>query len=115
MGNTNVNSRMRIYHRYLGYFLAGIMAVYAISGFVMIFRDSGFLKFEKQIERSLRPQLTAGDLGRELRIRDLKVNKEEGNVVYFEQGTYNKSTGMAGYTSELNREIDPAIFVMPKK
>jgi hypothetical protein len=28
---------MRMYHRYLGYFLAGVMAVYAISGIGMIF------------------------------------------------------------------------------
>lgn len=39
-----MQKRMRIYHRYLGYFLAGIMAVYAISGLTMIFRDTDFLK-----------------------------------------------------------------------
>lgn len=33
---------MRVYHRYLGFFLAGIMAVYAISGVVLIFRDTDF-------------------------------------------------------------------------
>src|SRR5438874_1346039 len=100
MGNTNVNSKMRIYHRYLGFFLAGIMAIYAISGFIMIFRDTGFLKFEKQIERQLRPQLKPEELGRELRIRDFKITNEEGDVIRFEQGTYNKSTGTAKYTSK---------------
>ena len=33
---------MRILHRYLGFFLAGIMAVYALSCTVMIFRDTDF-------------------------------------------------------------------------
>ena len=100
MGNTNVNSKMRMYHRYLGYFLAGIMAVYASSGFMMIFRDTGFLKFDIQNERQLHPQLKPADLGRELRIRDFKIKKEEGDIISFEQGTYNKSTGIARYTSK---------------
>jgi uncharacterized iron-regulated membrane protein len=47
MTKTTVQNSMRIYHRYLGFFLAGIMAVYAISGVVMIFRDTDFLKQKK--------------------------------------------------------------------
>jgi uncharacterized iron-regulated membrane protein len=35
---------MRIFHRYLGFFLSGIMTVYALSGVVLIFRDSDFFK-----------------------------------------------------------------------
>jgi len=100
MENTNVNRKLRVYHRYLGYFLAGIMAVYAISGFTMIFRDTNFLKSDKQIERQLRPNIKTEDLGRELRMRDFKVQKEEGDIIQFEQGTYNWSTGLAKYTSK---------------
>jgi hypothetical protein len=100
MANGNVNSKLRVYHRYLGYFLAGIMAVYAISGFTMIFRETNFLKSEKQIERHLRPNIKTEELGRELRMRDFKVEKEDGDIVHFEQGTYNKSTGIATYTSK---------------
>ena len=96
----NVNSKLRIYHRYLGYFLAGIMAVYAISGFIMIFRETNFLKSNKQIERQLSPNIKPEDLGRELRMRDFKVVTEDGDIVRFEQGTYNKSTGVAKYTSK---------------
>lgn len=100
MANGNVNTKLRVYHRYLGYFLAGIMAVYAISGFTMIFRDTDFLKSDKQIEKQLRPNIKTEDLGRELRMRDFKVVKEEGDVVLFAQGTYNKSSGLAKYTSK---------------
>jgi len=100
MENTNVNRKLRVYHRYLGYFLAGIMAVYAISGFTMIFRDTNFLKSDKQIERQLRPNIKTEDLGRELRMRDFKVQKEERDIIQFEQGTYNRSTGLAKYTSK---------------
>ncbi len=91
---------MRIFHRYLGFFLAGIMAVYALSGIVLIFRDTEFLKKEVQIERKLSADLPSNELGKELRKKDFKVAKEEGDIVYFENGEYNKATGMAQYTSK---------------
>ena len=56
------------------------MAVYAISGITLIFRDTDFLKSEKQVERQIKPNVSNEELGRELRIRDLKVEKEEGPV-----------------------------------
>ena len=68
--------KMRLYHRYLGYFLAGIMAVYSVSGIILIFRDTDFLKREKVIERKLRSNIKNKELGREIRIRDLKVENE---------------------------------------
>ena len=49
----NINNTMRVYHRYLGFFLAGIMAVYAVSGIVMIFRETEFLKSEVITEKIL--------------------------------------------------------------
>lgn len=90
--------KMRLYHRYLGYFLAGIMAVYAISGITLIFRDTNFLKREKLVERTLSPNLKNDELGREIRQRELKIEKEEGDVVTFRQGSYNRATGVVKYT-----------------
>jgi hypothetical protein len=92
--------RMRVYHRYLGYFLAGIMAVYSISGMIMIFRDTDFLKKEKLNERQLNSNMKSEELGKEIRIRDLKIEKEEGDVMFFKQGTYNKATGAVKYTTK---------------
>jgi hypothetical protein len=105
--NTSTQNKMRIYHRYLGYFLAGIMAVYSISGITLIFRDTNFLKSDKQMERQLKPNLSAEELGRELRIREFKVDAEEGTILRFKQGTYDKETGMANYTAkQLNPFFD---------
>jgi hypothetical protein len=53
---------MRILHRYLGFFLAGIMFIYAVSGVVMIFRETSFLKTEAITEKQLEPNLGAGEL-----------------------------------------------------
>lgn len=95
---STTQNRMRIWHRYLGYFLAGIMAVYSISGMVMIFRDTNFLKREKIVEKTLAPNLTAEELGKELRLRDLEIKKQTGDSLFFKQGSYNKATGQARYT-----------------
>lgn len=91
---------MRIFHRYLGFFLIGIMAVYALSGVVLIFRDTEFLKKEVQIERKLRADIPSDELGKELRMKDFKLTNEDGDIIYFENGSYNKVTGIANYTGK---------------
>jgi uncharacterized iron-regulated membrane protein len=93
-----VHFSMRVIHRYLGFFLAGIMAVYAISGIVLIFRDSDFLKQEKQVSKQVKPNAHPAELGQMLDIRRLTVEKEDGEKLYFKEGSYEKSSGKAEYT-----------------
>ena len=92
--------KMRIIHRYLGFFLAGIMAVYALSGIVLIFRDTDYLKRVQHFEKQLEPNISKIDLGKKLKIKKLKVEKEEGDVFYFKEGTYNSETGFAKYSQK---------------
>src|SRR6185369_1688681 len=96
-GRATIHNTMRIWHRYLGFFLVGIMAVYALSGIVLIFRDTDFLKQEKQIEKNLAPGLKAKEVGEAIRIRDLKAETETETLLQFKQGTYNKLTGLVIY------------------
>jgi hypothetical protein len=91
---------MRIYHRYLGFFLAGIMAVYAISGIILIFRDTDFLKQEKRVEKKLEPGLNAEALGKAIKIRELKIESVNGDVQTFKAGNYNIATGAVSYTTK---------------
>ena len=91
---------MRVVHRYLGFFLAGIMTVYALSGVILIFRETSFLKIEKQIEKQLQPNVEIAEIGKAIRKRNIKINKSEGSLVYFDNGTYNKETGLVKYTSK---------------
>ncbi len=93
-----INLKMRIIHRYLGFFLAGIMAMYALSGITMIFRDTNFLKIDTEITRKIQPHANAEELSKILRKRDLKVTEENQNTISFNKGTYNKQTGVATYT-----------------
>lgn len=93
----DTRSFMRVTHRYLGYFLAGIMAVYAVSGVLLIYRDTDFLKNEKKYDQVIAKNLSEKDLGKELKINNLEVKKTEGPVLVFKQGTYNTATGEAKY------------------
>ena len=92
--------KMRIIHRYLGFFLAGIMAVYALSGILLIFRDTDVLKKKENITKQLEPNIAKEKLGKALDMRKFRVEKEEGDIYYFKDGTYNKTTGEASYTKK---------------
>ena len=95
-----IHNRMRTYHRYLGFFLAGIMAIYALSGIVLIFRNTHFLKKKEVITQTLKPGLPAEEVGKSIRMRDLKFESSEGSIQKFRQGTYNSATGEVSYTVE---------------
>jgi hypothetical protein len=95
MGNHPLSKYMRTFHRYLGFFLAGVMAMYAVSGIVLIFRKTDFLKKEKVVERTLPKDIPADAIGRELGIRDFRVDRTEGDRIHFAQGTFDRSTGTA--------------------
>lgn len=98
MAITNSNSlKVRIIHRYLGFFLVGIMSVYAFSGIVLIFRDSDFFKQERQITKQLKTNALSTELAELLEMRRLKVTKEENNNIYFENGVYDKESGIAEF------------------
>lgn len=90
---TSFSLQMRIIHRYLGFFLTGIMAVYALSGIIMVFRKTDFLKNEIVTERQLKPNLTEEKLSPKLRLGP-KIGKKEGDILYFKKGNYNQKTGI---------------------
>ncbi|MCG1036787.1 PepSY domain-containing protein [Polaribacter sargassicola] len=86
--------QVRIIHRYLGFFLAGIMFIYALSGILMIFRNTNFLKKEVITEQQLAPNLSDRQLKPVFK-KGADVIKEEGGILYLKGGTYNKQTGLA--------------------
>ena len=99
----NIRTFMRVSHRYLGYFLAGIMAFYAISGVLLIYRDTDFLKTQKTVVKTVDKNLTSTELENTLKINKLKVQGKKGAILYFNRkGEYNAVTGDVTYrTKEL--------------
>lgn len=106
MSKRELSNKMRVIHRYLGFFLAGIMAVYAISGVTLIFRDSDVLKKKYTFEKTIDKGISKSALGRALDVRRLIVTEEKDGVFYFKEGTYNPTTGEARYSKV---EFPPAI------
>ena len=65
---------MRIYHRYLGFFLAGIMAIYSISGIIMIFRDTGLFETREFIKYlTVATGLKTDEVGPAIKLKNLKI------------------------------------------
>ena len=100
MNNRKISNKFRVYHRYLGFFLAGIMAMYAISGIVLIFTNTEAFKIEKLIEKKVSPTLSEEEIGKTLKIKNFEIQKTEGNKAYFEHGVLDKTTGIASYKTK---------------
>jgi hypothetical protein len=97
--NRKTSQSVRVLHRYLGFFLAGIMAVYALSGIVLIFRKTDFLKQEVKYEKQLEQGITAEKLGEALDMSRIEPVMD-GSFLRFENGAYDSSTGLATYTKK---------------
>ena len=100
MNNRKISNKFREYHRYLGFFLAGIMAMYAISGIVLIYRNTDVFKVDRTVEKKLDKDLNEQEIGKSLKIKNFEIDRIEGNKVYFEEGVFDRTTGMATYTKK---------------
>ena len=92
--------QVRALHRDVGHLTVGLTIVFALSGLAQIFRDTDFLQHEVQAAVMLEPGLAADALGPRLRVRDFKVLRTEGSVVYFPGGRYDAATGAATRTEK---------------
>jgi len=95
MASAKFHNSFRQYHRWLGFFLAGIMAVYSVSGILLIFRSTDFLKYEYVTEQQLSPNLDSVSLGQNLRLRNFSIESETEQSIVFSEGDYDKVSGMA--------------------
>jgi hypothetical protein len=89
---------IRFLHRNIGFFVVGFAMIYALSGITLIFRDSDFLKKEKTIKVNLPLDTKPSELGQALRMREFKIEKTEGDLIYFHGGSFNTKTGEASNT-----------------
>ena len=91
---------LRALHRDVGFFVVGLVIIYALSGIVLVYRDTDFLTRNVQVEKKLSPGIGPSELGKMLRIKGFSVTKTEGDVVHFQSGSYNKTTGLAVYSTK---------------
>lgn len=98
---TSLPLKMRIIHRYLGFFLAGIMSVYALSGIVLIYRDTDVFKNKTTVNLSIKPNLDKDQLIKVLDIKKMRILNTENGVIYFNNdGQYTVTTGEVTYVKK---------------
>lgn len=97
-----INYYMRALHRDIGFFAIGLIIIYSLSGIVLVYRDTDFLKHNTKVEIKLSPNMEPSALSQALRMKDFKVTNTEGETICFKDGSYNKTTGVAIYTSKEN-------------
>ena len=97
---------MRILHRDIGFLMIGLTLVFALSGILLVYRSTDFMKSETQITRTLEPEMTIDDVGRALHLRKLNVGEDDGRRIAFSAGQmasdghYDRQTGEVSYTAQ---------------
>ena len=65
------------------------MAIYAISGVLLIFRPTDFLKFDETEVRQLSLDLNGKQVASKIKVKGLKVVDENDSQVVLKMGSYN--------------------------
>lgn len=91
---------IRLLHRDIGFFAVGLTVIYCVSGILLTYRETDFLKSEQQIEKSVDPGLSSAELARALHLKRLSVISENEQSITFKNGSYSKETGLAAYTTK---------------
>jgi hypothetical protein len=97
--SSKMRKTMRDLHNNIGFFIVGLVVIYALSGIVQTYRDTSFLKHEVKNEKTIEPNLDADKLGKAIKQKELKVEKTENGIMYFKDGNYNPQTGEVKYVT----------------
>ena len=82
LNNRKRSNQMRVIHRYLGFFLAGIMFMYALTGITLTFRTTDTFKVDKKVTRVIEKGLEQPPQMRG--VKDIQYNKETGEISYIQ-------------------------------
>jgi len=108
----SLNFWMRKLHRDIGYLMIGFVIIYSLSGIVLTYRNTNLFKHNVIIERQLTPGLNPSELANMLRMRDMRSSETKGDTVFFNNGYYNSTTGLAVYSvMEVIPPIDKFIVI----
>lgn len=106
LNNRKISNQVRLIHRYLGFFLAGIMFMYSLTGITLIFRDSDTFKREVRVEKQLEKNLEK--LPKLKGAKNINYNKTTGIVTYSQM----KSPKILGLMEKIHKakSSDPLYF-----
>jgi hypothetical protein len=98
--SSKIRRTMRDLHNKVGFIIVGLVVIYALSGIVQTYRDTSFLKHEVKNEKVIDANLDTEKLGKAIKQRELKIEKTEGTIQYFKDGSYNTATGEVKYVTK---------------
>lgn len=96
---------VRCLHRDIGYLMLGLSLVYALSGVILIYKDTDFLKSPQRVEAVLPQHMPFSEVARELHLRRYEVTGNAGGVVSFRDGAnltdgmYDANSGSVSYVA----------------
>lgn len=96
----NLRWYMRYLHNKIGFFIVGLVIIYGLTGLLQTYRYTDLLKHSVIHEKQLARNLSDTGIGISLRLPNFKVTRIEGNVKYFQNGSYNTSSGAAVYSTK---------------
>lgn len=97
---------MRMLHRNIGFFVIGLTIIYSLSGIVLVYRTTDFLKQDTLVQKTIAKNMEPTVLAQVLRVKEVNIVKTEGDSVSFQAGAtiqngkYDKATGMVSYTEK---------------
>ena len=104
--NKSLTYYMRILHRDIGFLLIGLTLVFSLSGILLVYRQTDLLKSDTEVARTLPGGLSANEVGKELHLRQLEVNGDDGQYILFSSapalrdGKYDRASGTVSYTEK---------------
>ncbi|MCG8582844.1 MAG: hypothetical protein MI866_23195 [Bacteroidales bacterium] len=94
----SVTKIMRSLHRDIGFLMIGLTLVYAVSGIILLYRDTEIFTIDKEYVEIIKPDTPADQLGSALELRRLRVLEERNDTIFFNYGYYCQTSGKAVYT-----------------
>lgn len=97
---------VRCLHRDIGFLVLGLTIAYAVSGVVLVYRETDFLKSEETVEKQLPQNLEPQEVARMLHARRFEQTGDEGGVLRFRDGSaitdgaYDRATGSISYVGK---------------
>jgi len=95
---------MRSLHRDIGYFVVGLTVIFALSGILLVFRDTGFLQYPTLVKQDLATEMSAEAVQSALKLKRTKVVAGDDTTYRIvsgneEIGLYDLVSGRAEYTT----------------
>jgi len=93
----------RSLHRDIGFLMLGLTLAYALSGVILVYRETDFLKKQVIVQQTWPLQMSSQEIAGKLHARRFEVTGVEGDILKFQDGTnlkdgvYNRGTGEVSY------------------